>query len=167
MLHACFAGPCGRRGRYPGDCPPPGRSCVGEPIILPFRNVYEKVTDFTTGGQSPLAVTRQFNGAFKVASSSFGNWRWSFDSYLAITLPSEIDAFRPDGEQVIFSPDGKGGWKGSGSTWTVTDWGDNVETYTIVNSGFTGILTSIKARGGYTQTLHYTANPNPVFPPLG
>jgi hypothetical protein len=128
----------GGQGTTPGPCPPEGRQGCGDPIILPFGDVYEKVTDFTTEGQNPLAVTRQYNGYFTVPFYSFGSWRWSFDSYLSITLPSEVDAFRPDGKQVIFTPDGKGGWKGpsnfdlrltqSGSTWTLTDWEDATRT---------------------------------------
>ena len=75
---------------------------------------------------------------------------------------------------IPFVPDGTGGWKNldtdfdlrltqTGSTWTVTDWDDNVETYTTIK-GSPGVLKSIKARGGYTQTMHYTANPNPFVP---
>ena len=63
LLCAMPASPAraGGAGDTPGDCLSPGRSCVGEPIILPFRNVYDKVTDFTTVGQNPLAVTRHYN----------------------------------------------------------------------------------------------------------
>lgn len=163
----------GDAGDTPGLCTPPGSQTCGEPIILPFRNVYEKVTDFTTVGQNPLAVTRHLNSeAGAHQSGSLANWRWTYDRGLGITA-TEVDAGRADGKDINFFPDGKGGWKNintdfdlrltqTGSTWTLTDWDDNVETYKTI-SGFTGVLTQIKARGGYTQTLHYT--PNPVSPP--
>jgi RHS repeat-associated protein len=155
-----------------GPCPPEGQQECGEPIDLPFGWMYEKVTDFTTFGQNKLAVTRYFDTSLSVPSNSLGNWRWTYDRFLDLSsLPNEVDAYRADGKDIIFVPDGKGGWKGpsnfdlrltqSGPNWTTTDWDDNVETYTVVNSGFTGILTSIKARGGYTQTLHYNGNNPP------
>ena len=42
----------------------------------------------------------------------------------------------------------------AGSTWTLTDGSDTVETYTTVNAGEARI-TSLQARNGYTQTLTY------------
>jgi len=48
-------------------------------------------------------------------------------------------------------------WFGIGSTWTLTDGSDAVETYTTV-SATEAILSSIKARNGYTQTLQYGAS---------
>ena len=42
----------------------------------------------------------------------------------------------------------------SGSTWTLTDSDDTVETYTVASGK--GTLNSIKLRNGYTQTMHYT-----------
>ena len=175
LLCAMPASPAraGGAGDTPGDCLSPGRSCVGEPIILPFRNVYDKVTDFTTVGQNPLAVTRHYNSEPGVPPGSLSNWRWTYDRGLGISA-TEVDASRADGKVIPFVPDGTGGWKNldtvfdlrltqTGSTWTVTDWDDNVETYTTIK-GSPGVLKSIKARGGYTQTMHYTANPNPFVP---
>src|SRR6202051_5094969 len=149
------------------DCPPPGPQCRGDPIRLPSGDVYEEVTDYTTAGQNPLVVTRHYNSAAGVAGGAFGNWRWTYDRGLGIT-GSEIDAIRSDGKLISFFPDGHGGWNGvtdidlrlaqSGSTWTLTDWDDNVETYTAA-----GQLTSITARNGYTQTILYPA----ARPPTG
>ncbi len=155
-----------------GDCPPPGWTNCGEPINLPFGWMYEKVTDFTTVGQNQLAVTRYFDTSLAVPSNSLGNWRWTYDRFLDLSsLPSEVDAYRADGKDIIFVPDGKGGWKGpsnfdlrltrSGPNWILTDWNDNVETYIPVDGGFLGQLMTIKARDGYTQTLHYNVNISP------
>ena len=153
----------------PGDpCHPPGAQSCSDPIILPYRNVYEKVTDFTTVGQNPLAVTRHFNSEVANPIKSFGSWSWTYDGSLAIG-PSLVEAARPDGKVIDFRPDLKGGWLNASSdldlkltqtgatTWTLTDWDDNVETYTTIK-GVPGTLTSIKARGDYTQTMHYSAN---------
>jgi RHS repeat-associated protein len=144
-----------------GDCPPPGPVTCGDPISLPTGNVYEKVTDYTSAGQNRLDITRHYNSAPGAPGGSFGNWRWTYDRTLSIS-GFEIDANRPDGKSIRFFSDGHGGWNGvtdldlrltqSGSTWTLTDWEDNVETYTAV-----GQLTSITARSGYTQTITYPA----------
>ena len=45
----------------------------------------------------------------------------------------------------------------SGSTWTLTDHGDTVETYKAV-SATEALLQTIQARNGYTQTLLYNSN---------
>ena len=147
--------------------PTPWAGGCGDPISLPTGNVYEEVTDYTTTGQNPLVVTRYYNSAAGAPGGAFGNWRWTYDRALGIS-GSEIDAIRSDGKLISFFPDGHGGWNGvtdinlrlaqSGSTWTLTDWDDNVETYTAA-----GQLTSITARNGYTQTILYPA----LRPPTG
>ena len=43
----------------------------------------------------------------------------------------------------------------SGSTYTLTDHDDTIETYTV--SGSTGTLNSIASPSGYTQTMNYTS----------
>jgi RHS repeat-associated protein len=151
----------GGPGLNVGKCPPPGPGACGDPISLPTGDVYEEITDYTTTGQNPLVVTRYYNSATGAPGGSFGNWRWTYDRTLDVSA-SEVDAYRPDGKVVYFSPNGSGGWNGvsdldlrltqSGSTWTLTDWDDNVETYTAA-----GQLTSITARNGYTQTFLYPA----------
>jgi RHS repeat-associated protein len=144
------------------DCPPPGKGACGDPIGLPFGDVFEQVTDYTSAGQHPLVVTRYHTTYELYQNGSFGNWRWTYDRRLGVS-GSSVGVNRPDGRQIAFDADGNGGWTGitnldlrlaqAGSTWTVTDWEDNVETY---NSS--GYLTSIKSRDGYTQTLSYNAN---------
>jgi YD repeat-containing protein len=46
----------------------------------------------------------------------------------------------------------------SGSTWTLTDTDDTVETYTTTGAGNEALLNSIKMRNGYTQTLAYNSS---------
>jgi hypothetical protein len=71
----------------------------------------EKVTDFTTVGQNPLAVTRHHNSEDGVFGGSFGNWRWTYDRGVFIS-PTEVDVIRADGKVIYFLPNGSGGWKG-------------------------------------------------------
>ena len=94
------------------------------------------------------------------------NWRTIFDRYLHIINPSAIYGVtveRPDGQVISFSSnsgvyttdsDVDYSLTVSGSTWTLTDPDDTVETYTA--SGSVATLQTIKKRGGYTQTMHYT-----------
>ncbi|MCI0466103.1 MAG: DUF6531 domain-containing protein [Beijerinckiaceae bacterium] len=155
-------------------CPPYGAFPCANPITLPTGNSHQKATDFTTAGPNPLAVTRHSNSLIGNPGGSFGNWRWTYDRSLFITS-SEVGVQREDGKEIRFGPDGLGGWKGvtnldlklkkQGAVWTLTDWQDNVEIYEEISHGGTaleGRLTSIKARNGYTQTLHY----NGPFDPL-
>ena len=65
----------GAAGPGAGDCPPEGQPQCGEPINPATGNLYEKVTDFTTVGQNPLAVTRHYNSNAGIPSGSFGNPR--------------------------------------------------------------------------------------------
>jgi RHS repeat-associated protein len=99
-----------------------------------------------------------------------------------------VDVVLPDNKNFWFYPDGSGGWKGphdingrlqitgsqAGSiTATFTDWNDTVWTYTINYPGtYNGqandyvVLTSIRSRNGYTQTLAYVGNNNENYNPL-
>lgn len=100
------------------------------------------------------------------ATSMGQNWRTNYDRYLRILNPSAIEgveAERPDGAVITFTsssgtytPDSDVDMKltVSGSTWTLTDHDDTVETYT--QSGAEATLQSIKKRGGYTQALTYS-----------
>jgi len=53
----------GGLGPNAGECPPEGQPQCGDPINPAIGNVYEKVTDFTTVGQNPLAVIRHMHRA--------------------------------------------------------------------------------------------------------
>ncbi len=67
------------------------------------------------------------------------NWRSNFDRYLRIVSASEVDAERADGKVITFIKV-SGTWTSdtdvdmtltnSGSTYTLTDHDDTIETYT-------------------------------------
>jgi len=148
----------------PGDC-----GC-DDPISIATGNVFEEITDYRTAGMNRLAFTRYYNSeasaSVKTFASALGtNWRSNYDRYLNIA-PTSVTAERPDGMQATFTLNGTT-WTtdtdidltltNSGSTWTLTDHDDTVETYTASSSG-EGVLQSIKARNGYTQTLAYNSS---------
>ena len=109
------------------------------------------------------------------------DWRTNYDRYLHIVNPSAIygvEAERAGRSGYTFSsssgtytPDTDVDVKlaVSGSTWTLTDHDDTVETYT--QSGSLGTLNSIKKRNGYTQTIGYSSGQTPCVgylqPPAG
>jgi Domain of unknown function (DUF6531) len=68
----------------------PRKRLTTEQII---GKLYEKVTDFTIVGRSPLALTRYYNSAAGIPGGSFGNWRSTYDRSLSID-PSGVDASR-------------------------------------------------------------------------
>jgi RHS repeat-associated protein len=140
---------------------------IGEPIRIGNGNVFEKITDYTTAGLNPLSFTRFYNSladSSSVAVDLGGNWRSSYDRYLRI-MPSMIIAERADGQELNFISNG-GVWTSdsdvdvrllqSGSSWTLIDSDDTVETYS--GSSGTAFLTSIAARDGYTQMLSYNTS---------
>jgi RHS repeat-associated protein len=155
----------------PTDAPPkPGGSDCGDPVSVGSGNMFEAVQDYSTVRQNPLAFSRYYNSmslpdTFAVALGS--NWRHSFDRYLHIINPSAIygvTAERETGQYVSFSSssgtyttssDLDYSLTKSGSTWTLTDPDDTVETYS--QSGAEATLSTIKLRNGYTQTMHYTS----------
>jgi RHS repeat-associated protein len=147
----------------PGDC-----GC-DDPISIATGNVFEEITDYRTAGMNRLAFTRYYNSEASASVKTFAttlgtNWRSNYDRYLNIA-PASVIAERPDGSQATFTLNGTT-WTtdadidlsltNSGSTWTLTDHDDAVETYTASSSG-EGILQSIKARNGYAQTLAYNS----------
>jgi Domain of unknown function (DUF6531) len=147
----------------------PGVPTCGEPINLSSGNVFDQVTDYETAGPNKLSLIRYYN-SFAMpdtyAVSMGHNWRTNYDRYLHIINPSAIygvEAERPDGAVITFTsssgtytPDSDVDMKltVSGSTWTLTDHDDTVETYT--QSGSEATLNSIKKRGGYLQALTYS-----------
>jgi RHS repeat-associated protein len=152
------------------SCPMPGAVACGNPIDIGSGNKFEQVTDYTTAGQNPLAFIRYYNSmatADTLATTLGRNWRSNYDRYLHIISPSAIygvEAERPNGQVInfssssgIYTPDTDVDVKltKSGSTWTLTDHQDTVETYTA--SGSTATLNSIARRNGYSQTLSYSS----------
>jgi len=172
-------GSCGSGAGAAGTSPPqllgnpssqPGNCGCDDPIDVATGNVFENVTDYRTAGFNKLAFTRYYNSeagaSVKTFATTLGtNWRSNYDRYLNIVSSTSVIAERPDGMQATFTLSGTT-WTtdsdidltlaNSGSTWTLTDQDDTVETYTAASSG-EGMLQSIKARNGYTETLGYNS----------
>lgn len=152
--------------------PSPPKCCnqlgqVGEPIDVGSGNMYDQVKDYSTVGANPLAFIRYYNSMAvpdTLATELGRNWRSNYDRYLRVVSATEIDAERPTGQVVSFVLV-SGVWThdtdvdmtltNSGSTYTLTDHDDTIETYTL--SGSTGTLNSIAQPSGYTQTMNYTS----------
>jgi RHS repeat-associated protein len=142
-------------------------SSRGDPIDIATGNVFEEITDYTTIGANRLAFIRYYNSMANgsTPATALGrNWRSNYDRYLRDISSTEVDAERPDGKIITFilvsgvwtpSTDVDMTLTTSGSTYTLTDHNDAVETYTV--SGSTGTLNSIAYPNGYTQTLSYTS----------
>jgi RHS repeat-associated protein len=156
-------------GKTLGVCHPGGASC-GDPINVGTGSVFEAITDYETAGQNALAFRRYYNSLVSTASSASATslgarWRSGYDRSLAIT-PATVTVTRADGQQLTFTLSG-GTWVAdsdvdmtlsqSGSSWTLTDHDDTVETYLTTGSGDAAILQSIQTRNGYLQTLSYNA----------
>ena len=151
-------------------CDVPGAVATGDPISIATGNLFEQVADYATSGPNQLGFTRYYNSlgssTTTFAASLGTNWRSNYDRYLRIVSATSVTAERADGQQLTFTSSG-GAWASdsdvdlklvnSGSTWTLTDTTDTVETYTAGASG-EALLTTIAARNGYTQTLHYNAS---------
>ena len=142
-------------------------SQVGDPIDVGSGNMYEAVTDYSTIGANPLAFIRYYNSTSNPGTLAVGlgrNWRSNYDRYLRVISASEVDAERATGQVVTFVLV-SGTWKPdtdvdmtltvSGSTYTLTDHDDTIETYTVASGK--GTLNSIALPNGYTQTLTYTS----------
>jgi RHS repeat-associated protein len=146
-----------------------GRPKVGEPIDVGTGNMYYEFTDYQTTGQNKLSFTRYYNNlTLPTLAGTLGtNWRSTYDRYINIVSSSSVMAERQDGQQLTFTLTGST-WvtdtdvdvtlTNSGSTWTLTDHDDTVETYTTNSAGTAAQLNTIVARNGYTQTLAYNSN---------
>jgi YVTN family beta-propeller protein/YD repeat-containing protein len=148
-----------------------GTASGGEPIDIGSGNVSYQFTDYTTVGLNPLVFTRYYNsrspGLPSFAITLGANWRSTFDRYIHILTSSHVTAERAGGQQVSFTLAGST-WTPdsdvdmtlslSGTTWTLIDHDDTVETYTTTMAGNEALLNSIKARNGYTQTLSYSGS---------
>jgi RHS repeat-associated protein len=177
------------RGGHP--CPPAGNPDCGDPITVSTGNVFDEQNDYRSAGPDKLILNRYYNTPFQIFNyfTSFGNWRSNYDSFVYIPFNSDgtigsVDVILPDNKNFWFYPDGSGGWTGphdingrlqiTGSiTATFTDWNDTVWTYTINYPGtYNGlandyvVLTSIRSRNGYTQTLEYVGNNDQNYNPL-
>ena len=155
------------------DCSCP---CAGEPITVATGNVFENVTDYQTAGPNRLGFARYYNSLARpdiLATGLGSNWRSNYDRTIQTSSPTAVAVFRADGQVVAFTLNG-GIWTTdtdvdikltqSGTTWTLTDHDDTVETYAIATRNFGGLavtygqLSSVQARNGYTETLNYNAS---------
>src|ERR1039458_10038259 len=158
-------------GKSLGTCNYSGKCLIGEPIDSATGNMFEQAIDYETAGQNKLQFVRNYNSNGimtnpNTPARTMGvNWRSIYDRYLTLALPSTVTAERADGQVLTFTFTGSA-WVSdtdvditlvaSGSTWTLTDRNDTVETYTAF--GNKGTLTAITVRGGYTQTLQYNVS---------
>jgi RHS repeat-associated protein len=151
-------------------CHVPGSLYCGDPITIGTGNLFERVTDYATTAPNLLDFTRYYNslGSGSVFAAALGrNWRSTYDRYLHIISATAVYAERADGQIIDFTLSA-GEWTTdsdldlklaqSGTTWTLTDQNDTLETYTEGGTGDEALLDSIRARNGYTQTLQYDAN---------
>ncbi|ETN73025.1 hypothetical protein NECAME_18544, partial [Necator americanus] len=145
-----------------------GSAGAGEPIDIASGNVYYGVTDYKTAGSNPLVFARSYNSSWlnTYASALGPNWRSNFNRVLDIISASKVIAERADGRQITFTLNGSA-WvtdtdvdmtlTKSGSTWTLTDANNTVESYTTT-SGNLVLVDSITLRNGYTQTMTYNGS---------
>ena len=159
-------------GQLPPNSSPTMVSERGDPVFVGNGNMFEEVKDYATAGQNPLEFIRYYNslgngpGVATYAGTLGVNWRSNYDRYLQLdsaSSPTAVTAERADGSIASFTLSGST-WvpetdvdmtlTQAGSTWTLTDHNDTVETYTV--SGVKGTLDSIALRNGYTQTLSYS-----------
>lgn len=130
----------------------------GDPVDVATGNVFEQVLDYTTVGQNPLAFIRYYNSktTMDTLATTLGvGWRHNYDRYLRIVSSTEVDAERSDGKVVTFNlvstvwtPNADVDIKltKSGSTYTLTDHDDTIETCTA--SGSIATLDSIAKPNG-------------------
>ena len=135
-------------------------------------NVITPEVDYETAGPNKLSLVRYYNsytaGSRYTLGYLIGNnvphVTTNYDRSLVFnSVTSTATAYRPDGSQLVFTlisgvwtPDSDVDMvltNTSGSTWTLTDHDDTVETYTVTTGN--GLLNSIATRNGYTQTLNY------------
>ena len=122
--------------------PNTGQCFCGEPISVGTGNLFEQVTDYATAGPNQLDFTRSYNsnsqGGSTFAVSLGTGWRSTYDRYLRLLSSPSVMAERANGQQLNFNLS-SGVWTSdsdvdlkltqSGSTWTLTDGNDTVETY--------------------------------------
>ena len=141
----------------------------GNPISVAGGNKFEQVTDFETATPDKLAFTRYYNSGLPAQQTTMLGyaWRTAFDSYIDTSdSPGWVYIYRPDGQVVEMDYNSTLGWyvythnidltlTHTAPTWTLTDSDDTVWTYSQTTN-FVAVLSSIRYRGGYTQTLSTT-----------
>jgi YD repeat-containing protein len=146
----------------------PGSCNCDDPIDLGSGNLFLKRRDYQTAGPNQLSFIRYYNSLGdpnSLATTLGPRWRTHFDRYLQISA-SSVTAERPDGSEISFTLTG-GAWTtdtdidvkltNSGTTWTLVDKNDTVETYTATGAT-KALLQTIQTRNGYTQTMQYNGS---------
>jgi len=149
-----------------------GNPFAGDPINVATGNMYYHTTDYTTPGPNPLGFKRYFNsrGVLGLAGPLGAGWHSSYDRFILTWSSTQVAAQRADGQMIVFNlvgsvwtPDSDVDYTltNSGSTWTLHDPDDAIETYTAKTTGY-GVsyiaqLNSIQSRSGYTKTLAYNS----------
>ncbi len=146
-----------------------GGASAGEPIDLASGNMYFGVTDYKTAGAvNQLTFTRSYNSGWMNNYISMLGRKWStnYDSFIEVISSTRVIAVRPGGQQIGFNYVGSA-WvtdsdvdmtlTKSGSTWTLTDAVNTVETYTTTSGSFV-LVDSITQRNGYAQTMTYNGS---------
>lgn len=164
------------------DCP--SCPCDGDPVSLATGALTEHVSDYATAGPNRLTFERYYNyypntGSFGNASvpstftSPLGlNWKSNYDRFLrgiydasdqlTVVVAERLDgtllSFAWNGSQWVPDSDVDAQLIQSGITFTLVDSDDTAETYGSFNGGNQALLTSIRSRNGYTQSLQYNSN---------
>jgi RHS repeat-associated protein len=146
----------------------PGSCSCGDPVSVGTGNLFEQVNEYQTSGANVLGFTRYYNslGTATFATTLGVSWRATFDRYIRINSSTSVTVERADGQQANFNLTGNT-WTPdtdvdlqlttSGSTWILKDDTDTTETYTTISTT-EGLLASITARNGYSQSLHYNGS---------
>jgi len=146
----------------------PGSCACGDPVTVATGNLYEQAADYQTFGSNILGFTRYYNSLSTATfAAALGvNWRGTYDRYVRINSSTSITIERADGQQANFNLIGNT-WAPdtdvditlttSGSSWVLKDNKDTVEFYTTISST-EGLLSSITARNGYVQSMHYNTS---------
>ncbi len=164
-----WAGGSGPAGGH--NCPPRGNPSCGDPITIGTGNLFQEATDYSSGGQNRITLTRYYNSqlAFNFFGS-FGFWRSNYDSFIYLSPGNGyVDTILPDNKSFYLANS-----PGAGPadidvrlrlacgqftcTYLVTDWNDTIYTYGRTEPFLGSVilrLTQIRYRNGYTQTVQY------------
>lgn len=143
-----------------------------DPINLGSGNLFEEILDYQSNGNNPLLFKRYYNSddaAGAIISPLGAHWSSTYDRYISVISPTEVQVQREDGSIYYFKYSSST-WKtstnlnvkltqtgsGVGSTWVFTDQNSNVENYNQ-GSATQASLTSIVDLNNYTRTLTYTS----------
>jgi RHS repeat-associated protein len=153
------------------DQPDDGTPATCHSIVIGSGNLFEPFSDYEPVGLHKLSFVRYYNSEVipRTFAARLGpRWRSNYDRYLNIMWVGAhafaVTAERETGRIETFVPD-HGSWKSdddldfrltqAGSTWTLVTRDDTVEAYSANSKTSKALLTSIRPRGGYVQTLQY------------